>query len=137
MVLAKILESSMQSVPGCVFAGYVDLEMGMMLAASPADHFSRDDADTLAVAVLNLFEGRHVIQIEDQFREATGAGISESSYFQEIVVVCDETVHVMHRSQDRASHVVCYVCTKGGDPMEMLTAARGERGAFAGIFNEG
>jgi hypothetical protein len=112
MSLDNALQKAISQIPECVAGGYVDLSTGMLLAIRTVDSHPQNVLDFLAAATTDLFQGPNVVMIENAFKKARGVEGDKSHYFQEIVVLSENLVHVFVRTKKNQDHVACFVCRK-------------------------
>ena len=125
MSLDAALQKSVSEVPECVAAGYVDLSTGMLLAIKTVDSHPSEVLDVLAAATADMFQGPNVQLIESLFKKARGIANDAHHYFQEMIVMSDNLVHVFMRSKSNEEHVVGFVCRKSVNLGMALTKSRG------------
>lgn len=121
--LSKNLAESLERLPGCIFAGYVDLSVGMVLGSAAQVEIPEDIRDNLAVAALNYLGGAKIRAL------AEGLGGAPDS-FDEALVAADGATHVFMRLVDHPDHVLCFVFPDEGDPRPLLETARNEAANF-------
>jgi hypothetical protein len=126
MSLDNQLNDSIKSVPECLAAGYVDVGTGMLLAVKTVDSHPGEVLDLLAAATADLFQGPNVVAIEDIFKKSRGTEDSDTHYFQDIVVLSDNLVHVFLRGKTYCDHIITFVCRKSVNLGMALTKARME-----------
>ncbi len=124
MSVERALAEAMEDIPDCVFSGYLDLEVGMMVGAIGSSAYTDDVVDNLTAAVVNLFESSHSIGIENAFRQATGREHELEPYFRELVVVTAGLVHTFVRAAGTDNRVLCFVAKASARPGKVLNAAR-------------
>lgn len=123
MSLDNTLQKAMTEVPECVASGYVDLSTGMLLSIKTVDSHPREIMDILAAATSDLFQGKNVVTIENLFKKARGVKDGKH-YFQEIIVMSDNLVHVFLRAKTKEDHVAVFVCRKSVNLGMAITKAR-------------
>jgi hypothetical protein len=126
MSLDNQINDSIKSVPECLAAGYVDVGTGMLLAVKTVDSHPGEVLDLLAAATADLFQGPNVVAIEDIFKKSRGTEDSDTHYFQDIVVLSDNLVHVFIRGKTYTDHIITFVCRKSVNLGMALTKARME-----------
>jgi len=126
MSLDNQLNDSIKSVPECMAAGYVDVNTGMLLSVKTVDSHPGEVLDLLAAATADLFQGPNVVAIEDIFKQARGTNDADAHYFQEMIVLSDNLVHVFMRGKTYTDHIVTFVCRKSVNLGMALTKARME-----------
>ncbi len=124
MSLDNAIQLAVSEVPECVAAGYVDLSTGMLLGIKTVDSHPAEVMDVLAAATADMFQGSNVQLIESMFKKARGVANDGHHYFQEIIVLSDNLVHVFLRSKVNEEHVVSFVCRKSVNLGMALTKAR-------------
>ncbi len=123
MSLDVEVQNSIATIPECIAAGYVDVGTGMLLSIKSVDSHPGEVMDLLAAATGDLFQGPNVVAIEDIFKKARGSN-DQGHYFQEMVVLSDNLVHVFLRGKTYTEHVVVFVCRKSVNLGMALTKAR-------------
>lgn len=126
MSIDSQLASSMKNIPECLAAGYVDVQSGMLLAVKTVDSHPSEVLDLLAAATAELFQGPNVIAIEDIFKKSRGTNDGNAHYFQEMVVLSDNLVHVFMRGKTMHEQIAAFVCRKSVNLGMALTKARME-----------
>lgn len=112
-------------VPECVAAGYVDMTSGMLLGVKTTESHPREVLDLVAAATADLFQGTNVTSIEKLFRKARGVKEDGSHYFQEILVMSENLLHVFLRSKRNPDQAAVFVCRKSANLGMALAKARG------------
>ena len=126
MSLDAQLNESIKSVPECLAAGYVDIGTGMLLSVKTVDSHPGEVLDLLAAATADLFQGPNVVAIEDIFKKARGTEGTDTHYFQEMLVMSDNMVHIFVRGKTYQDHIITFVCRKSVNIGMALTKARME-----------
>lgn len=124
MSLDATLQQTVSSIPECLAAGYVDLTTGMLIGIKTVDSHPQEVMDFLAAATADLFQGPNVVSIENAFKRARGKENETQHYFQEIVVMSENLVHVFMRSKTNQDHVAGFVCRKSVNLGMALTKGR-------------
>jgi hypothetical protein len=124
MSIDNALQKAVSLIPECVAGGYVDLSTGMLLAIKTVDSHPQNVLDFLAAATSDLFQGPNVVMIENAFKKARGVEGDTNHYFQEIIVLSDNLVHVFVRTKKNQNHVACFVCRKAVNLGMALTKTR-------------
>ena len=110
MSLDAVINEIQGSVPECVAVGVVDMSTGMLLGVRTVDSHPSEVLDLVAAATGDLFQGDNVRTIERMFRESRGVPEDGRSYFQEILVMSENLLHVFQRCARQQGIVVCIVC---------------------------
>lgn len=124
MSIDSALQKAISQIPECLAGGFVDLSTGMLLGVKTVDSHPQSVLDFLAAATSDLFQGPNVVMIENAFKKARGVEGDKSHYFQEIVVLSDNLVHVFVRTKKNQNHVACFVCRKSVNLGMALTKTR-------------
>lgn len=124
MSMEDALQQAISNVPECLAAGFVDLTTGMLIGIKTVDSHPQEVLDFLAAATSDLFQGPNVVSIENAFKKARGTENQTQHYFQEIVVLSENLVHVFMRSKSNQDHVAGFVCRKSVNLGMALTKAR-------------
>lgn len=133
MSLNTALKSALDETPDAVFVGYLDLEVGTMIATEGAEGYKGSVVDSLTAAAVNLYESSHSIGIENAFRQATGREHELEPYFKELAVVTAGLVHAFVRAADTDNRVFCLVAKASAGPGNVLEAARGIAKTIEGV----
>ena len=112
--LESALTTAQSQVPECVASGYVDMSTGMLLGVRTVDSHPREVLDLVAAATADLFQGSNVTAIENMFKKARGTKDS-THYFEEIIVMSSNLLHVFLRSKKYPDHAVVFVCRKSAN----------------------
>ncbi|GGP01370.1 hypothetical protein [Wenjunlia tyrosinilytica] len=119
----NLVKAMRAEVPDCVAAGVVDMSTGMLLAVDTMDSHPNEVLDMLAAATFDLFRGRNVVTIENIFKERRGV-VSNSHYFQEILVNSENLVHLFLRSASNDDLVAVAVCRRTVNVGMLFASAR-------------
>jgi hypothetical protein len=118
------LQKALSLIPECLAAGYVDLTTGMLLGIETIDSHPQEVLDFLAAATSDLFQGPNVTAIEKVFKKVRGKEADAQHYFQEIIVMSENLVHVFLRSRKNSDQVAAFVCRKAVNLGMAVTKAR-------------
>jgi len=124
MSLDQAIATCIADIPECLAGGFVDLSTGMLLGIKTVDSHPSEIMDILAAATADLFQGKNVQTIETLFKKARGVSDDGHHYFQEIIILSDNLVHIFARMKDNEEHVVTFVCRKSVNLGMALTKAR-------------
>lgn len=94
MSLDAKLATTINTIPECVAAGYVDIGSGMLLSVKTVDSHPQEVIALVAAATADLFAGQNITMIEKLFKKSRGLEDDGHHYFQEIVVNSDNLIHV-------------------------------------------
>jgi hypothetical protein len=124
MSLDTTLAEIAQSVPECVAAGFVDIKTGMLLGIRTVDSHPQEVIDLVAAATGDLFQGTNVTAIESMFKKVRGVPDDGHHYFQEVIVISDNLIHVFQRCKRNEDLVLVTVCRISANLGMVLTKAR-------------
>jgi hypothetical protein len=124
MSLDDAINEVQRSVPECVAAGLVDIKTGMLLAIRTVDSHPQEVIDLVAAATGDLFQGTNVITVENMFKKSRGVTDDSHHYFQEIIVLSDNLVHVFQRCKRKVDLVLVTVCRISANLGMVLSRAR-------------
>lgn len=124
MALDKELQKVVGTVPECVAAGYVDMSSGMLLGAKTVDSHPAEVLDLVSAATADLFQGANVTAIEKLFKKSRGVKDDGHHYFQEMLVMSDNLLHVFMRCKKNENHALITVSRKSANIGMVLTKAR-------------
>ena len=110
MSLDNELSKVQKAVPECVAVGFVDIKTGMLLGIKTVDSHPQEVIDLVAAATGDLFQGPNVAMIEQMFRRSRGVTEDGHHYFQEILVLSDNLIHVFQRCKRRQDMVLVTDC---------------------------
>lgn len=122
--LDQTLANSINTIPECVAAGYVDIASGMLLSMKTVDSHPSEVIDMLAAATADLFAGPNIVTIESMFKKARGVPMDNHHYFQEIIVNSDNLIHVFLRGKLYTDYILVFVCRKTANLGMVLTKSR-------------
>ncbi|HEU4536074.1 MAG TPA: hypothetical protein VFS00_18245 [Polyangiaceae bacterium] len=122
------LASAQKNVPECVAVGFVDMQTGMLLGVKTVDSHPQEVLDLVAAATGDLFQGTNVTTIESLFRRSRGVRDDGHHYFQEIIVLSDNLIHVFQRCKRREDLVMVCVCRASANLGMVLARSRGALG---------
>jgi len=124
MSLDKSLQQAVKDVPECVAAGYVDMESGMLLSAKTVDSHPAEVLEVVAAATADMFQGTNVSLIESMFKKSRGVADDGHHYFQEMIIMSDNLIHVFMRSKANEQHILVVICRNSANLGMVLTKAR-------------
>lgn len=130
MSLESALAVTQRTVPECVSAGLVDMKTGMLLGVKNVTNYSQEILDMVAAATGDLFQGQNVTMIEQMFRKHRGAKEDGRHYFQEIIILSDNLLHVFVRCK-RNEDLVLVTIARNTANLGMVIAKT--RAALAGV----
>lgn len=113
-----------KAVPECVAVGFVDIKTGMLLGMKTVDSHPREVLDLVAAATGDLFQGSNVAAIEQMFKKTRGVKDDGHHYFQEIIVLSDNLIHVFLRCKKNEDMVLTCVCRASANLGMVLSKAR-------------
>lgn len=124
MSLDNALSTFQKNVPECVAVGFVDIKTGMLLGVRTVDSHPQEVLDLVAAATGDLFQGANVTAIEQLFRRVRNAKDDGHHYFQEIIVLSDNLLHVFQRCKRKEDLVLVSVCRISANLGMVLSKAR-------------
>lgn len=124
MSLDSELANLQKSVPECVAAGFVDMKTGMLLGVKTIDSHPQEVLDLVAAATGDMFQGPNVSSIEQMFKRNRGVKDDGHHYFQEIIVISDNLLHVFQRAKRNEDMVLVTVCRVSANLGMVLAKAR-------------
>lgn len=124
MSLENAINAAQKSIPECVASGFVDIKTGMLLGIKTVDSHPREVLDLVAAATGDLFQGSNVTAIEQMFKKARGVKDDGHHYFQEIIVLSDNLIHVFSRCKKNEDLVLVSVCRGSANLGMVLSKAR-------------
>ena len=124
MSLDTEVADAVKAVPEAVACGVVDMSTGMLLGVKTVDSHPQEVLDLVAAATGDLFQGSNVSSIERLFKQARGMTDDKTHYFQEIVVLSTNLIHVFKRAPNNADQVSIIVCRASANLGMVLTKFR-------------
>lgn len=124
MSLDQELNAIQKAVPECVAVGFVDIKTGMLLGIKTVDSHPQEVIDLVAAATGDLYQGPNVAMIEKMFRRARGVSEDGHHYFQEIIVLSDNLIHLFQRCKRRQDMVLVTVCRASANLGMVLAKSR-------------
>ena len=124
MSLDNEVANVQKTVPECVAAGFVDMKTGMLLSIKTVDSHPQEVIDLVAAATGDIFQGSNVSEIERMFKKSRGISDDGHHYFQEIVILSDNLIHVFQRGKRNEDMVLVTVCRGSANLGMVLTKAR-------------
>ncbi|WP_170605380.1 hypothetical protein [Ruegeria arenilitoris] len=109
MSIEKVLAAAIEAVPGCLAAGYIDMETGMLLGTSAIEQDNASSLKSSALAATNLFQGSGIAAFEKLLR-SDEADQTIISVFGEVAVFSDDRVFIFLRMQELSDHVIFFIC---------------------------
>ncbi len=123
MSLDAQIATMVKTVPECVAAGVVDIQTGMLLGIKTIDSHPQEVIDLVAAATGDLFQGPNVQAIESLFKKMRGV-TDNHHYFQEIIILSDNLIHVFQRGKRNEDVVVIVVCRVSASLGMVLSKSR-------------
>jgi hypothetical protein len=124
MTLDNALANVQKTVPECVATGFVDMKTGMLLGVKTVDSHPQEVLDLVAAATGDLFQGSNVASIESLFKRGRGVKDDGHHYFQEIIILSDNLLHVFQRCKRNEDLVLVTVCRISANLGMVLSKAR-------------
>jgi len=122
--LDSALGTVQKSVPECVAVGFVDMKTGMLLGVRTVDSHPQEVLDLVAAATGDLFQGANVSAIESMFKKIRGLKDDGHHFFQEVIVLSDNLLHVFQRCKRNEDMVLVTVCRVSANLGMVLSKAR-------------
>jgi hypothetical protein len=126
MSLDNALSDAQRAIPECVAIGFVDMKTGMLLGAKTVDSHPQEVLDLVAAATGEIYQGQNVAAIEQLFKKARGIADDGHHYFQEIVILSDNLIHLFQRCKTNADLVMVVVCRVSANMGMVLTKSRAQ-----------
>lgn len=126
MSLDSALAEAQRTVPDCVATGFVDMKTGMLLGVKTVDSHPQEVLDLVAAATGELFQGQNVSAIEAMFKKTRGVSDDGHHFFQEIIILSDNLLHVFQRCKGNEDLVLVTVCRVSANLGMVLTKSRGQ-----------
>jgi hypothetical protein len=124
MSLDSAIAETVKAVPDAVACGLVDMSTGMLIGVKTVDSHPQEVLDLVAAATSDLFQGSNVSAIEKLFKKARGTANDDRHYFQEIVVLSDNLIHVFLRGKKSQGQVTVVVTRASANLGMVLTKSR-------------
>jgi hypothetical protein len=124
MSLEQTLAKVQTTVPECLAVGFVDIKTGMLLGIRTVDSHPQEVIDLVAAATGDLFQGTNVTAIETMFKQIRGVKDDGHHYFQEVIVMSDNLIHVFQRCKRNEDLVLVTVCRISANLGMVLSKSR-------------
>lgn len=124
MSLDKTIQAASAQVPECLAVGLVDMTTGMLLAVKTVDSHPAEVLDLVAAATADLFQGPSVTAIEKLFKKGRGVADDGHHYFQELLVMSDNLIHVFLRGKKNKNNAIVFVCRASANIGMVLSKSR-------------
>jgi len=124
MSLDQAISAVQKSVPECVAVGFVDMKTGMLLSIRTVDSHPQEVLDLVAAATSDIFQGSNVAAIEQMFKKSRGVRDDGHHYFQEIIILSDNLLHLFQRCKRNEDMVLVTVCRISANLGMVLAKAR-------------
>lgn len=126
MSLDSALSEARRLIPECLAAGVVDMKTGLLVGVTVDPEHPREILDLMTAATGEIFRGQNVAAIEAMFERARGTFDDDHHFFQEIIVVSDDMLHVFQRSKTNEDLVLVTVCRVTANLGMVLTKSRSQ-----------
>jgi hypothetical protein len=129
MSLDAALANVQRTVPDCLAAGFVDMKTGMLLSVKTVDSHPQEVLDLVAAATGELFQGQNVSAIEQLFKKLRNVKDDGHHFFQEVIIMSDNLIHVFQRCKKNEDLVLVTICRVSANMGMVLTKSRGQLAA--------
>jgi len=103
------------------------MKTGMLLGVKTVDSHPQEVLDLVAAATGDLFQGANVVAIEQMFKKARGVTDDmDHHYFQEVIVLSENLLHVFQRAKRNVDMVLVVVCRISANLGMVLTKSRAQ-----------
>lgn len=126
MSLDSTLSEAQRVIPDCVAMGFVDMKTGMLLGVKTVDSHPQEVLDLVAAATGEVFQGQNVSAIEQMFKKTRGVPDDGHHFFQEIIILSDNLLHVFQRCKTNEDLVMVTVCRISANLGMVLTKSRSQ-----------
>ncbi len=126
MSIDTALQEVQRTVPDCVASGFVDMKTGMLLGVKTVDSHPQEVLDLVAAATGELFQGQNVSAIEQMFKRLRNVKDDGHHFFQEIIILSDNLIHVFQRCKSNEDLVLVTVCRVSANMGMVLTKSRSQ-----------
>ena len=124
MSLDKVLEQSMMSVPECIGAAYVDMSTGLLLSVCTVGTYDHGHLEFVAAKTADIFQGPSIAQIENQWKQWRKQPQDERHFFQEIIILSDNQLHIFMRCKRNKEHAIVFISRKSANIGMMIAKSR-------------
>lgn len=124
MSLDTVLEQSMMSVPECVAAAYVDMSTGLLLSVASVGNYDHAHFEYVGAKTADLFQGPSIVAIENQWKQWRRQPMDDKHYFQEMLIVSDNMLHMFMRCKRNTEHAIVYITRKSANIGMVIAKAR-------------
>lgn len=129
MSLDAALTNVQRTVPECLATGFVDMKTGMLLGVKTVDSHPQEVLDLVAAATGELFQGQNVSAIEQLFKKIRNVKDDGHHFFQEIIILSDNLIHVFQRCKKNEDLVLVTICRVSANMGMVLTKSRAQLSA--------
>lgn len=129
MSLDAALANVQRTVPECLATGFVDMKTGMLLSVKTVDSHPQEVLDLVAAATGELFQGQNVSAIEQLFKRLRNVKDDGHHFFQEVIILSDNLIHVFQRCKKNEDLVLVTICRVSANMGMVLTKSRGHLAA--------
>ena len=95
-----------------------------MLGVKTVDSHPQEVLDLVAAATGDIFQGQNVTAIEAMFKKARGVKDDGHHYFQEIIILSDNLIHIFQRAKRNEDMVLVTVCRASANLGMAISKAR-------------
>jgi len=124
MSLEQCLARVVGSVPDCLAAGYVDMTSGTLLGAQTVDFPVQDVTELASATTGDLFQGPNLTSLERIFRKNRGMRDDGTPAFEEMMVMCDDLVHLLMRGKRQKERALIVIARRCANMGQVLTKSR-------------
>lgn len=125
MSFDAVLEESMRGVPECVAAAYVDMSTGLLLSSASTGIYDHGHFEYVAAKTADLFQGPAIVSIENMWKQTRKQPIDNHHFFQEMLIVSDNMLHMFIRCKKNTDHAVVYIARKSANIGMLIAKSRG------------
>lgn len=121
MSLDVQLKARMESIPGCIGAGYIDLGSGMPLAVVSQVPMDEEARNLLAVAAVQVMSSSSVSEIGQALELVDDASTPP---FRETIILTPKAIHVFERMKNYPTEAVFLIFEPDIPPDQAIKSAR-------------
>jgi hypothetical protein len=122
--LDAVLNQSMMSVPECVAAAYVDMSTGLLLSTALVGNYDHAHLEYVGAKTADLFQGPSIVAIENQWKQWRRQPMDDKHFFQEMLIVSDNMLHMFMRCKRNPDHAIVYITRKSANIGMLIAKAR-------------
>lgn len=124
MNLDLALAEAQKDIPDCIATALIDRRTGTLLGEHSTEGSPHNVLEFVATATGELFQEHNVSALSSMFQELEEGVEDNDDFFQEILLVSDELLHVFLRQKTEETLVLLLICRISANLGMVLTRGR-------------